>query len=547
MRPQRLLLAALVLVGLSAPARAGDFALRSAVSAVTLYPQGATVTRTVPFAVPAGRHNLILTDLPKDTPLDSLRVAVEGATLGSISTRRDFVPPRDPETDAAIAAAQAEIARLEAALRQGVAGVEALRLRAKAAQARITFLEALSGAEGVAGREADALRALVAMIGEETLSALDAAHEASRKADDADRELNDLRAELKRARQALAALVPETKRRALLAVAVHADAAAEGRMTIVYNLPQAGWQPVYDLRLERATGRLAIERGALVEQASGENWRDVALRLSTGRPDLRSEPGEVWPWLRRIVDPEEEGPRPMVRFAPQALSSDKAMEAGALPAAPVIAEALPEGMTISYVYPDPVSVASGADSVRIALGRTELAAEILAQAAPLSDSTAYLMARITNTSAEPVLPAAEAAFYLDGRFVTRRPLPAIPAGGRAELAFGPVEGLRINRIVLARSEGDRGVISRSSQFEEQVRITAENLTAETWPLRLVDRVPHSEQQDLQISWSATPRPDEQDVDGRRGVLAWRFDIAPGQSRTITLSHRLSWPEGMELQ
>ena len=42
---------------------ADDIPLSSDVSAVTLYPQGATITREIPFEAPAGQHELILTDL----------------------------------------------------------------------------------------------------------------------------------------------------------------------------------------------------------------------------------------------------------------------------------------------------------------------------------------------------------------------------------------------------------------------------------------------------------------------------------------------------
>lgn len=539
---------AILLALLPVAALADDIALSSRVTAVTLYPRGATVTREVAFAIPAGAHSLILTDLPRSTPLASVRVAAEGAALGSVTTRSDFVPPRGPETDAAIAAAEAEVDRLEAALRDGEAGVETLRLAAQAARARIGFLEALGGAEGVAGLDPETLRALVAMIGEETLSALNAAHDATRRAADADRGLKEVRTGLKRARQALAALVPEAEARAMLAVAVAARAPAEGRLSVTYTIDQAGWQPVYDLRLARASSQLEIGRGALVMQATGENWRDVALRLSTSRPGQRSEPGEVWPWPRRIADPEPPMPKPLVRpEADAAFSLGAMMEDRAMLAEPVIAMPEFEGLSVSYAYPDPVSVASGADSLRIALGGIAAEVDLVAEAAPLSDRAAYLVARFTNHTGEPVLPTSEASFYLDGRFIARRGLAMIPAGGRADLAFGPVEGLLVSRTVLDRNEGDRGVITRSNQITEEVRIEVENLTAEAWPLRVRDRVPYSEQEDLRIDWSATPRPAEENIDGKRGVLAWKFDLAAGKTKSILLSHRLQWPDGKILE
>ncbi|MGC9419643.1 MAG: DUF4139 domain-containing protein, partial [Rhodovulum sp.] len=166
---------------------------------------------------------------------------------------------------------------------------------------------------------------------------------------------------------------------------------------------------------------------------------------------------------------------------------------------------------------------------------------------PLWDATAYVVAEFTNDTGEVILPTGEALFYLDGRYVGQQGIAAIPAGGEAELAFGPVDGLRLTRTVLDRNEGDRGVIRKSNERVEEVRIEVENLTGETWPMRVVDRVPYSEQEDLEITWQADPQPAETDLDGKRGVLEWRFLLGAGESRDIALSHRMTWPEGKVLR
>jgi uncharacterized protein (TIGR02231 family) len=528
---------------------AEDIGLVSEVTGVTLYPDGATITREVPFSMPAGRHNLILTDLPQSTPLESVRVEVAGAVMGSVSARSDFVPPRSEQDDAAIAAAEAEVERLEAALRKARAGIQAIRLEADAADARVAFLEKLGEGEGVAQMDVAALRELVDMIGDQMLAALQAAHDASRRAEEADRDLKDLLEDLDRARKALAALVPEDEDRAMLAVAVSSDTEAAGVVTVTYNTYAAGWLPVYDLRLTRESGALDIVRGTFVQQSTGENWDDVVLTLSTVRPSEQTSPSDIWPWLRRIFDPEMMRQKSVAR-----LEAEQDSFAGALaepaPEAPVMIEeagASFDGLSVTYSYPGTVSVASGADRVRLALGSLETQAGVVALAVPISDETAYLVAAITNDMGELILPTPEASFYLDGRFIGQRYLDLIPAGGEADLSFGPIEGLRLTRTVLDRNEGDRGVITKSNEMTEEVRIEVENLTGEVWPLRLLDRVPYSEQEDLEITWTAQPRPTEEDVDGKRGVMAWEFEIAPGATQEIALGHRIEWPEGMQLR
>lgn len=115
------------------------------------------------------------------------------------------------------------------------------------------------------------------------------------------------------------------------------------------------------------------------------------------------------------------------------------------------------------------------------------------------------------------------------------------------MAFGPIDGLRLTRTVLDRNAGDRGIISKSNELSERVEIKVENLTGEAWPLRLLDRVPFSEQEDLEIEWRAQPAASEENVDGKRGIMAWEFQLEAGDTQLIKLDHALEWPEGKVLR
>lgn len=528
---------------------ADDIPIRSDVSAVTIYPQGATITRVVPFAAPAGQHDLILTDMPLRTSLSSIRVQVDGAQMGGLTARNRFVPPSDPATDAAIEAAEAEVERLEEEMRGRRGAVQEIRLEVEAAETRVAFLERIGEGEDVAGLEVATLRDLLRLIGEETLSAKRDAHDAARRAEAAERDLKDLAEDLQEARAALAALVPEGKARAMLTVGISGEAPMEGTMTVTYMVQGAAWRPVYDLRLDRAGGALTIERGAFVTQSTGENWQDVALRLSTVRPSEQTEPSTVWPEQRWIVEEDKEDRYPAPAAEPMVIVEESDAAAGLSSTAPkrVVAAAQFDGLAVTYTYPQPVSIASGADNVRLALDTLETGADLVAEAVPLLDDTAYLMAEFTNDMGELILPSAEANFYLDGTYQGQRGIALIAAGDEARLSFGPIDGLRLTRTVLDRQQGDSGVISRSNDLREEVRIDVENLTGEGWAVRMLDRVPFSEQEDLEISWTAQPLPSETDVDGKRGVMAWEFDLAAGQTEEIGISSTLKWPDGMILR
>ena len=105
----------------------------------------------------------------------------------------------------------------------------------------------------------------------------------------------------------------------------------------------------------------------------------------------------------------------------------------------------------------------------------------------------------------------------------------------------------MTRTTLDRNEGDRGIITRSNENTETVRIDVENLTGDDWDVTLLDRVPYAEQEDLIIDWSAAPRPTTTDYEDMRSVLHWDLDIKSGTTQSVNLKTKITWPEGMVLR
>ena len=67
------------------------------------------------------------------------------------------------------------------------------------------------------------------------------------------------------------------------------------------------------------------------------------------------------------------------------------------------------------------------------------------------------------------------------------------------------------------------------------------------PLKVIDQVPYSEQQDLVVKTEISPQPTSTDEDGQRGLLTWESELAAGAKQEISLGYTLSWPDGMVLR
>jgi hypothetical protein len=95
-------------------------------------------------------------------------------------------------------------------------------------------------------------------------------------------------------------------------------AAGDGSLDVEYAVPGASWKPAYDLHFDPEKGTVQLAAAGLVSQASGEDWADTHLALSTSIPGE----GLVLPKLRTwtLGDDREFVPVPTPRTAPPAVT-----------------------------------------------------------------------------------------------------------------------------------------------------------------------------------------------------------------------------------
>lgn len=542
----RALIAAL-LASTALPACADTIAATSRITAVTVYPDGAKLTREVTFTAPsAGQHELLVTDLPLQTDPGLIRLATsEGLQAGAFNLRADRLPPREDPLTEEQKTAKSEVETAQTAADQAQLALEAIQAKVEAAEAQVRFLSSFSGALPD-GATPETIKAMAGMIGGETLAARQAALAAKAELPSAQKAATEAQEALAKAQAAYDALPSADMDYTALSVAVAAAEAGEETVTITQYVGNASWQPVYDLNLTRKEGdRLTINRSVLVTQYTGEDWDGVALTLSSSRPSEQAAPSQLWPELRSVAKKETDAER-----ARKALESGDMLYGGApvaeAAAAPITAAMGIEGDTVVYTYPDPVTVAAGSENLRLALDSLDFAPVVKAVAVPRLDRTAFVMASFTNGSAEPLLPG-QAMLFREGVLVGSTWLEVIAPGVETDVGFGAIETLTVKREMPVRAGGETGVFTTANQQTESAVITVENTGPEAWPVRILDQVPYTEQDDLEIEVSASPEATETDVDGQRGILAWEFDLAAGGKETITLDQTLTWPEGMILQ
>jgi len=168
-----------------------------------------------------------------------------------------------------------------------------------------------------------------------------------------------------------------------------------------------------------------------------------------------------------------------------------------------------------------------------------------ARATPSLDEAAYLYAEFENDDEAPILPGM-ASLYRDDVFIGTARMARIAGGDTTHLPFGRYDAIKVTHTERERMEGEAGLIRARLTERRRYLLTAANLGDRVMDVMLSDSMPYAEDEDVEIALRASPMPDERDVAGRKGALAWRFTMQPGDDRTIEHGYDVTYPGDMTL-
>jgi len=538
-----------------AAATATSTSAASRIDAVTVYRQSARVTRLARVELGGGPARVVLDGLPPELDDDSVRVEGRGsarARVFGVAVDRVTVG----ETVAGDArAAEAKLLALQDEDR-------ALDDRARAAKARAAFVESLRSTyseeraknlavRGVSRREWAELAAFVQ--GE-----LSAASVEQRKVEIARRELGrrvaQAKAELERVQ------AKRGQARKAIAVELEVERAGALELAVSYAVPSAGWEPVWDARLAPDSSTMELSFLGSVWQRTGEDWSEVRLAVSTAQPGR----GLFVPKLEPIFLTRFEPPAVMRQGfmgAPRAAAPAAAMERRAKAEAPpepeedaaepdedlaVPTAAVSEGLlATTFTAPRRESIDGAGQARRVSLARFPLKTEVVRTAAPRVQPAAFLTAKAVNDTGFPLL-AGVAGVYVGDQFVGRAPLPATPAGGELNLAFGADDRVEVERKVLERNHGSAGIVSKEETYRYRVRIGLKNRYGHPVAVKLLDLVPVSRDEKIQVALldgsTAATREDPE----RPGVKVWELTLSPREEKVVELKYEIRYPRGMAI-
>lgn len=544
--PLVLTVAAAALLLEAAPARADDAAVVSAIRTVTVYEDRALVERGATVTVGSGTTRLVFTGLPAGFDPNSLRARSSQVRVLGVDTER---VPLVHAAGPAIEAARVEhekARRARAAAELDVADARDAWERLKSVRA--AALERT--AQGLAGQEvsASAIEKMLEMVDEQgararkRILAAEAALEEAKAVEDAARR--------KYEQVAASARREETR----VVVTVSADAQREAQLAVQYMVGNAGWQPVYDLRVTEDFGATSLEMGAVVRQMTGEDWTGVPMELTTAQPSTGAAPPEPHAWVVDLMSDEPRKSRGVLKDAgpPAAAAPLADMEERADDkAAGFVAGVRRSGVVVAFRSALPATVRSDGQPSRVAIGRFDLAGDIRWTAFPRRTDKVFVTAKVKNTVGSP-LPAGEARVFVGPDYVGPMQLADWGQEKEIDVGLGVDREVEVARETLKQERATEGIFNRDTVHERSYRITLKNHRDRAIPVRILDQTPVSRDEELKVEVTETSLPlatlpeREAETNKARGVLEWRTDVAARGELDLRFTFEVKHPKGRVL-
>lgn len=522
-------------------AQADDIEAKLRIDQVTVYPNSAAITRRGEVNLPAGEHRLIVRGLPDPLDPGSLRVSAgsRAVRLGGVEIDKIVATDFVNDNESALRAKLQDLQDQRAAVQDDI----------PTAQTQLKLIDSLADApvdaDGKSAVDVATLSAtLSAMAGgaANARAKIRAANIATRGLDE---QIAATKAELDKVRTA-------KKSSTEVRATVVANAAVTVPISVEYRVGDAGWEWLYDARLDTQDKTLTLVRQAAVRQGSGEDWQNAEVTVTTAKPAANAgTPRVASQFLQLQQFARNAGAQGALEEITVTGQRVRGRGRNNEPEAPeeaqrITAKEFATEFVAEYRIPGRVSIGADRQPRVYPISEENFDPQLVARAVLPAGPDARLEATF-NYAGDAPIGAGRVQLYRDGAYVGDAALPMLLPGADVRVPFGIDERIRIMVRDERTESGTRGVAGRQALNEHRRRYEVTSYHAAAVPIEVIDRVPVPKDSDIDVEVldGATP-PTVRDLDGKEGVYLWRLDGTPGKTETIRHYYSVRYPSDRSL-
>ncbi len=343
-----------------------------------------------------------------------------------------------------------------------------------------------------------------------------------------------------------------------LLITLQAKEAVTGKLAISYLASGASWVPTYDLRADIETGKVNLTYKATISQSTGEKWDDVRLTLSTNDPYQNKTKPELHPWyvdymnlygnMNGRLNSVSIAEKPAVAYFKDNRDDEK-KEADTQEVYIANGQQSYEFTTMiervlsaEYKIDLPYTIEADGQEHMVLVRNIDLAASYNYYTVPKLDPGVYLMAEIIKLDELQLVPA-QATIFFDGTYIGETYLDPSSTSDTLRLSLGKDPNILVKRILLKKDSKDQ-IIGSERERSFSYEISMKNLKGTKIQLIVEDQIPLTTNGAIKIEDTETGKAN---YDKSTGMLKWKINLDPKEAKKVTYGFKIKHPKEQNVQ
>lgn len=337
-------------------------------------------------------------------------------------------------------------------------------------------------------------------------------------------------------------------------------------VSLSYYTNNAGWTALYDIRVNSKTNKVKMVYKASLTQSTGIDWKNTRLTLSTGTPNFGVNAPVLTPWYLQLYVPgiytdlqrraaQGNATRNIIQsFDDRKLSEEVVVTGnGAYRQQPANEKTIDPSTLQQYTTLNqgqlntnfeidlPYDIESDGQLHSVTIKDQEIACTLKNYAVPRIDRDAYLLAEVADWQNLDLLPG-DANIIMDDTYIGKSVIDPNTTADTLNLALGRDKRLAVKRSVVKELSSLKTTGKESKQvFTYEILVKNNKVTDVN--LLLKDQFPLSTIKEVVVKLEDGS---EAQVNEETGVLTWKLELKPGESKKVRFSYTVTYPKDKKI-
>ncbi len=330
-------------------------------------------------------------------------------------------------------------------------------------------------------------------------------------------------------------------------------------LSMSYYTYNAGWQPIYDIRVNSKTNAIKLVYKASVIQNTGIDWTKTKLTLSTGTPNFTTTAPIFNAWYLQYYVPQlysslnevvvtGYAQNRMQSFSDKDFKKEVAGKVAGLDIQTINPSTLDQYtilkqglLNTSFEIDLPYDIESNGQAHSINIKEAEIQSNLKNYAVPKLDADAYLVSEITNWQNLDLIPG-NANIIMDDTYIGKSFIDPNSTADTLNLSLGKDKRVGVKRTLVKDASLSKTKDANTKQTFTYELVLKNNKTKEIHVI-LKDQYPLSNVKEIEVELTDDGG---SAINTEVGVLTWKLTLKPGESITKRFSYTVKYPKDKKI-